>query len=126
VIIVDTSALIDSLTGLKPMAHLLRGAFDKGEQVLIPSVVLYEWRRGPRSPDELAAQEAMFPSNEAIVFGTQEAILSAELYRSLTRPRTREIDIAIAATAIIREATLWTTNTADFAGIPNLKFTTRP
>jgi predicted nucleic acid-binding protein len=122
----DTSALVDSLAGSKPAAHLLRGAFERGERIRLPSVVLYEWRRGPRSPLELAAQEAMFPSDQAIVFGPREALLSAELYKSLTRPRSREIDIAIAATAILREATLWTTNTADFAGIPGLKFTTAP
>ena len=40
--------------------------------------------------------------------------MSARLYRSLRRPRGREVDIAIAACAIHREAALWTVSTADF------------
>jgi predicted nucleic acid-binding protein len=76
---------------------------------------------GPRLPSEIAAQEALFPSEIAIHFGPGEAALSAQLYRGLRRDRGREIDIAIAAVAILRDAALWTLNTADFTGIPNLR-----
>lgn len=91
--------------------------------MLIPSLVLYEWLRGPRLPSEIAAQEALFPSEQAIVFGPREASLSAEIYRTLRRPRGREIDIAIAACAIVRDADLWSLNTTDFKDIPQLRFT---
>jgi predicted nucleic acid-binding protein len=37
------------------------------------------------------------------------------------RGRGREIDPAIAAVAIVREAGLWTLNTADFKDIPGLQ-----
>jgi predicted nucleic acid-binding protein len=90
------------------------------DRELIPSLVLYEWLHGPRLPEEIAAQEALFPSDAAVPFGSQEAALSANLYRSLSRPRGREIDLAIAACAIIREAELWTLNNVDFKDIPNL------
>jgi predicted nucleic acid-binding protein len=126
VIVIDTSALIDSLTGSKTSEYLLRDALERGELIILTSVVLYEWRRGLRSSVELAAQEGLFPSDDVIAFGPREAVLSAEIYRSLPRARNREIDIAIAATAILREAKLWTLNKADFRDIPNLKFTTRP
>jgi predicted nucleic acid-binding protein len=86
-------------------------------------MVLYEWLRGPRLPAELAAQEALFPSESAIAFGPREAALSAQLYRSLPRARGREIDLAIAATALLREASLWTLNTSDFADIADLRLT---
>ena len=76
--------------------------------MLVPSLVLYEWLRGPRLPEELAAQEALFPPESVVPFGGHEAALSARLYRSLRRPRGREVDIAIAACAIHREAALWT------------------
>ncbi|MGI8740978.1 MAG: PIN domain-containing protein [Bryobacteraceae bacterium] len=122
-IVLDTSVLIDSLSGPKRSAQRLRAAIERHERMLIPSLVLYEWLRGPRLPSEIAAQEALFPSEQAIVFGPREASLSAEIYRTLRRPRGREIDIAIAACAIVRDADLWSLNTTDFKDIPQLRFT---
>ena len=87
----------------------------------IPSLVLFEWRRGPRWPPELALQEALFPSDEAIPFGPAEAIQAAELYRSVGRHRSREVDLAIAAYAIELGAELWTQNLSDFIDIPGLR-----
>jgi predicted nucleic acid-binding protein len=123
VIVLDTSVLIDSLTGPKRSGSALRAMIERGERILLPSLVLYEWLRGPRSPAEVAAQEALFPSDNAIAFGPREAALSAQLYRRLPRARGREIDIAIASVAILRDVDLWTLNTADFKGIPNLRLT---
>jgi predicted nucleic acid-binding protein len=120
----DTSVLIDSLSGPKRSAKALRAAIEKGERILIPSLVLYEWLRGPRLPSEVAAQEALFPADCAVVFGPREASLSAELYRSLKRPRGRELDLAIAACAMVRDADLWTLNVADFRDIPQLRLAT--
>jgi len=85
------------------------------------TVVLYEWLRGPRLPGELATQEALFPAEAALPFETADARISAELYRSVARARSREADIAIAACAIRRDAELWTVNRADFADIPRLR-----
>src|SRR5580658_8494599 len=101
-IVMDTSVLIDSLTGPKRSAPTLRAIIERGERILLPSLVLYEWLRGPRLPGEIAAQEALFPSENAIAFGPREAALSAQIYRGLGRARGREIDIAIAAAAILR------------------------
>ena len=122
-IVLDTSVLIDSLSGPKRLALTLRKAIEDGERMLLPSLVLYEWLRGPRLPSEIAAQEALFPSDESLVFGPREAALSAQLYKTVARPRGREVDIAIAACAILRDAELWTLNTADFSGIPKLRLT---
>jgi predicted nucleic acid-binding protein len=121
VIFLDTSLLIDALTGPKRSAAALRRAINDGERILLPSLVLYEWLRGPRLPEELTAQESLFPSEAAVPFGWQESALSAKLYRSLHRVRGREIDLAIAACAITHEAALWTLNTADFKDIPGLR-----
>lgn len=120
-ILLDTSFLIDSLSGGRRSAGALRAAIEKGERIALPAVVLYEWLRGPRVAAELAAQEALFPSEAAIAFGPQEAALSARLYRSLPRARGREIDLTIAATALLRNASLWTLNAADFSDIPDLR-----
>lgn len=120
-IVLDTSVLIDALAGTKRSDPALRRAIERGERLLVPSLVLYEWLRGPRPTDELAAQQVLFPSETSITFGTQEARLAAELYKSVRRPRGREFDLAIAACAIARGAELWTLNLADFRDIPRLR-----
>jgi predicted nucleic acid-binding protein len=119
--VLDTSVLIDSLSGTKRSAKILRSVIEAGERIVIPSLVLYEWLRGPRVPTEIAAQEALFPSDAALAFGPREASVSADLYRSIKRPRGREIDLAIAACALVRDADLWTLNTTDFSDIPQLR-----
>jgi predicted nucleic acid-binding protein len=86
--------------------------------------VLYEWLRGPRLPSKRVTQEALFPSDSVVVSGSREASLSAELYRSLKRPRGREIDLAIASCAILRDARLWTLTVAAFGDIPRLQLAT--
>jgi predicted nucleic acid-binding protein len=123
VIVLDTSILIDSLSGAKRSAPALRKLIENGERLIVPSLVLYEWLRGRRLTAEIVFQEALFPSEESIAFGAREAALSAEIYKSLARPRGREVDIAIAACAIIRDAELWTLNEADFSDIPQLRLT---
>jgi predicted nucleic acid-binding protein len=117
----DTSVLVDALTGRGRSAAALRSAIDRAERIALSTLVLYEWRRGPRSPDELRVQEALFPPELAAPFGRTEAELAAALYRRLRRPRGREIDIAIAACALAADAALWTLNPADFADIPELR-----
>ena len=100
---------------------MLRAAIDKGERLLLPALVLYEWLRGPRLAPEIEAQEALFPSKNAVPFGPTEAMEASRLYRAIRRPRGREIDVAIAAVAIGKNADLWTLNPRDFADIPGLR-----
>ena len=120
-ILLDTSVLVDALTGSQRLGSALRSALESGRRMGIPSLVLFEWRRGPRVPAELALQEALFPSDEAIRFGPAEAILAAELYRSVERPKSRTVDLAIAACAITLGSELWTQNLSDFVDIPGLR-----
>jgi predicted nucleic acid-binding protein len=54
-------------------------------------------------------------------FEAADARISAELYRSAPRARSREVDLAIAACAIRHKAELWTLNRADFADIPRFR-----
>lgn len=122
-IVVDTSALIHSLTGRKRSASRLRELIQAGERPVLPTLVLYEWLRGPRLPEELAAQDAIFPSDQALHFGVEEAETASRLYGQIDRPRGRELDIAIAAHAIAQDAPLWTFNPRDFADIPDLVLT---
>jgi predicted nucleic acid-binding protein len=119
-IMLDTSVLVDALTGNKASAAALIQVLAQGEQITLSSIVLYEWLRGPRSPAEVASQEALFPSSSTVFFNAADARLGAEIYRSLKRARTREAGIAIAATAIRHEAHLWTLNPKDFSDILGL------
>ncbi len=116
----DTSVLVDALTGPRRSAAALRGALDRGERIGIATLVLYEWLRGPRLETELAHQEALLPAAEAWPFGPREAMLAADLYRAVPRGRRRALDLAVAACALASGAALWTLNAQDFRDVPGL------
>jgi predicted nucleic acid-binding protein len=119
-VIVDTSVLIDALSGPRRSAAAWRDAVAAGERMLLPALVLYEWLRGPRIPEELAAQDALLPADAALPFGPAEAAAATDLYRAVDEPRGREVDIAIAAHAIVRDVPVWTLNVADFEDLPGV------
>ncbi len=119
-ILLDTSAVVLSLTGRRPALARLEELVTAGERLALPALVLYEWLRGPRTALELAVQEELFPSEEAVPFDHRAAALAADLYVRLGRPRRRQIDLAIAATTVAAGARLWTLNPADFADVPGL------
>lgn len=116
----DTSVVIDALTGVRRSEPKLTALIAEGERVAISALVLYEWLRGPRREIEIADQEALLPADEAVPFGFQEASLAAALYRTLQRRQSREIDFGIAACALNHGARLWTLNPRDFGDIPDL------
>ena len=120
-ILLDTSVLLDGLTGPKRSSAMLREAIERGERLLLPTLVLYEWLRGPRRSEELAAQEALFPRESAVAFTAAEAALAGSIYSRIRKARGREIDLAIAACALVRNARLWTLNLDDFEDIPDLQ-----
>lgn len=120
-ILLDTSALIDSFTADQRAFPAFRRTLERGERLIMPALVLFEWLRGPRLPEEIALQEEMIPREYVIPFEAGDAALSTRLYGAVKRPRGREIDLAIAACAINRGVPIWTTNRADFADIPGLK-----
>jgi predicted nucleic acid-binding protein len=121
VIHLDTSVLVDALTGPRRAALALRNVLDQGERIAIASLVLYEWLRGPRQELELTHQEALLPTVQAVPFGPREAAVAADLYRVVPRARQREFDLAVAACAIANGAGLWTLNPRDFVDIPGLR-----
>jgi hypothetical protein len=121
VIHLDTSVLIDALTGPRRSGPALRRVIEHGERAVLTTLVLYEWLRGPRRREELAAQEALFPRASAVAFGPEEAARAAALYRTVRRPRGRELDLAVAACALTHGAALWTLNPDDFRDLPELR-----
>jgi predicted nucleic acid-binding protein len=118
---VDTSALVDALTGPRRSLDELERLVGDGHRLMLSMIVLYEWWRGPRTRPELAAQQELFPVEATVPFSIDEAALAARLYRSMPKARGREVDLAIAACALANAAALWTLNPADFRDVPGLR-----
>lgn len=116
----DTSVLVDALTGTRRSLGRLERTVAAGHVITCSTLALYEWLRGPRITAELEDQEALLPASEMREFGRAEAGRAARLYRSIKRPRGRDMDVAIAACAIEDGARLWTLNPADFRDLPGL------
>ncbi len=116
----DTSILIDTLTVPAPTPDPMAQQIRAGHLLLISTLVLFEWLRGPRTDAERALRLTLFPDRHVVVFGLDEATRAAALYGNLRRARRREVDIAIAACAIEHGASLWTFNPQDFDDIPGL------
>ena len=117
----DTSALVGALTGPRGAYDRLRTFVDGGHRVGLSTIVLYEWLRGPRTTTELRVQEELFPRDAAVPFDADPAARAAALYAELPSPRGRDLDLAIAACALVHEAALWTLNPRDFNDLPGLK-----
>lgn len=122
----DTSVLIDALTGTRRSEFALESMLSEGQRVAISTTVLFEWLRGPRRTEELDAQRVLFPDAAVVPFDVPAARRAAAIYRAVRSPRGREFDIAIAACAIEHDAALWTRNPADFNDIPALTLYTPP
>jgi predicted nucleic acid-binding protein len=116
----DTSALVDALTGPRRSLDPLIALVEQGHRLSLSAIVLYEWLRGPRTRDELVIQEDLFPRERAVPFGAGAAAIAARLYATVRRPRGREIDLAVAACALHDGAALWTLNRLDFSDLPGL------
>src|SRR4030095_12057582 len=90
---VDTSALVDALTGPRRSLGTMIRLTEQGERLALSTIVLYEWLRGPRTLAELSAQEELFPRETAVAFGAEEAAVAARLYGRL-RPSRRGVHLA--------------------------------
>jgi predicted nucleic acid-binding protein len=121
VIFLDTSVIVEAVTGRVEDARAVRRLVERGERLAVSALVIYEWLRGPRSPAQIELQEALLPIESARPFGPREAMVAAGLYRDMAGARRRTVDLAIAATVITHDAMLWTLDTADFDDIPGLR-----
>jgi predicted nucleic acid-binding protein len=117
----DTSVLLSALGEAGDTLDRLEALVRRGERLTCCTLVLYEWARGPRTPGQLAWQKSLLAGAPIVAFGEEEALVAADLYRRLSRPRSREVDLAIAACALTRRARLWSLNPGDFEDIPDLE-----
>ncbi len=117
----DTSVLVSALGEAGEVLDRVEVYVRQGERLTCSTLVLYEWARGRRTPHQLAWQKRLLAGTPLAAFGEEEALVAADLYRRLSRPRRREIDLAIAACALTHRARLWTLNPDDFGDIPGLE-----
>jgi predicted nucleic acid-binding protein len=117
----DTSILVDAFTAPRRSLPAVDDAVASGHVLTFSTMVLYEWLRGPRTDEERAIVNLQFDEERIVSFGSDEARVAASLFRSVSRARPRQGDLAIAACAIHHGAAMWTLNRADFTDIPGLR-----
>lgn len=120
--LVDTTVAIDHLRGAPPAVELLRGLTERDESLAASEVVRFELLAGVRS-GELEALERFFsalswvPADEAVA---RTAGLLARRHRS-AHGGIDDADYLIAATAIVLDAELLTTNVRHFPMLEGLR-----
>jgi predicted nucleic acid-binding protein len=120
--LLDTTVAIDHLRGDQPAVDLLRELVENDETLAASEVVRFELVAGVRD-HELAALEQFFSAVSWVAVGEEVARAAGELARK-DRRASRGIDDAdylIAATALLLEADLLTTNVRHFPMLPGLE-----
>jgi predicted nucleic acid-binding protein len=120
--LLDTTVAIDHLRGAEPAVELLRSLVEREETVAASEVVRFELLAGVRD-DELDALEqfcsalSWVPAGEAVA---RTAGLLARKHRK-AHSGIGEIDYLIAATALVLDAELLTTNVRHFPMLAGLR-----
>lgn len=123
-VILDTSIIIDHLRRPKSQSRLLKFATSNPKELLCLSVIslqeLYEGQSTKISEREKDLLATIGPL-KILAYTYDVAVLAGKIMRDLPRP-IELADSAIAATAIINHASLFTLNPKDFSGILGLEF----
>ena len=120
--LLDTSVAIDHLRGSPPAVELLSGLIEAGEALLASEIVRFELLAGVRK-DEIEALEQFFSAVSWVPIGEEIARAAASLAQRHRRAHSGidDADYLIAATALLLEASLLTTNVRHFPMISGLK-----
>lgn len=120
--LLDTSVAIDHLRGLPEAAELLSGLIEAEEFLLASEVVRFELLAGVRK-GEVEALEHFFSAISWVPVGEEVARSAGELARRHRRSHSGidDADYLIAATALLLEADLLTTNVRHFPMIRGLE-----
>jgi predicted nucleic acid-binding protein len=120
----DTDVLVYACAhGGAERARLL-SILEAGDPIAMSAWAWYEFRRGPRTPEQLAAASLLVGEEGIVPVSADIAEEAAELFRVLGSPRRRAADVLIGATARICGATLLSRNATDFVGISGLELET--
>ena len=117
----DTDFLVYAIGCAGPERERLLSLSETDVPIQISSIAWYEYSRGPRRPEQLAAARSFFLEDGVVPFSEEIAGEAAMLFQSLGSPRRRAADVAIAATAIARGAILLSRNSRDFEDMPGLR-----
>lgn len=120
--LLDTTVAIDHLRGEQAAVDLLRGLVENDETVAASEIVRFELAAGVRD-DELPALEQFFSAVSWVAVGEDVARAAGELARKHRRASSGidDADYLIAATALLLEADLLTTNVRHFPMLPGLQ-----
>jgi predicted nucleic acid-binding protein len=120
--LLDTTVAVDHLRGDQPAVELLRGLIENDETIAASEIVRFELIAGVRE-NELAALEQFFAALSWIVVNEDVARTAGELARTHRRAYNGigDADYLIAATALLLEADLLTTNVRHFPMLPGLQ-----
>ncbi len=115
-IFLDTNYLIRGLiNGTAESAQLAKWCEDE-TPLITNSLVWCEFITGPITDEEINLAWHLV-GMEVHSFDHADSILAATLFNKLGRPRSKRIDIMIAASAMNLETTLATANLADFTAL---------
>lgn len=120
--LLDTTVAVDHLRGDQAAVELLRGLVENDETVAASEVVRFELVAGVREI-ELPALEQFFSALSWVPVGEDVARAAGGLARTYRRSNSGidDADYLIAATALLLEADLLTTNVRHFPMIPGLQ-----
>ncbi len=120
--LLDTSVAIDHLRGSSPAVDLLRDMVEAEEALLASEVVRFELLAGVREK-EVDALEQFFAAISWVPVGEEVSRTAGSLARRHRRSHSGidDADYLIAATALLLEADLLTTNVRHFPMIAGLK-----
>jgi predicted nucleic acid-binding protein len=120
--LLDTSVAIDHLRGSPPAVDLLEGLIEAEEPLLASEVVRFELLSGVRG-DEVDALEQFFAALSWVPVGEEVTRAAGSLAQRHRRSHSGidAADYLIAATALLLEADLLTTNVRHFPMIAGLE-----
>lgn len=120
--LLDTSVAIDHLRGSPPAVDLLSGLIDIEESLLASEIVRFELLAGVREK-EVEALERFFSAISWVPVGEEVARAAASLAQRHRRAHSGidDADYLIAATALLLDADLLTTNVRHFPMIAGLE-----
>jgi predicted nucleic acid-binding protein len=120
--LLDTSVAIDHLRGSPPAVDLLSGVIEAEEPLLASEVVRFELLAGVREK-EVEALEQFFSAFSWVPVGEEVARAAGSLAQHHRRAHSGidDADYLIAATALLLDAELLTTNVRHFPMIDGLE-----
>lgn len=120
--LIDTTVAVDHLRGTRPATDLLTGLVAQGETVVASEITRFELLAGVRR-SELEALEAFFSSLMWVPIDEEISRAAGTLAHRLRRSHSGidDADYLIAATAIVLDADLLTTNTRHFPMLKGLR-----